>query len=131
MKLSVGEDKLVLTNLEGNSWSRFEVDWLFFTQYHSITDSVYSVSDDKLIKPMCSGSTTVGVGLANGKLLNLCLFGYFYFSLSLFMWYATSLSQGLKYPMKNSPVLTSRGILFTANGITQSHPIPHKLDMLI
>jgi hypothetical protein len=79
----------------------------------------------------CSGSTTVGVWLANGKLLNLCLFGYFYFSLSLFMWYTTSLSQGLKYPMKNSPVLTSRGILFTANGITQPHPIPHKLDMLI
>jgi hypothetical protein len=41
-----------LTNLEGNSWSRFEVDWLFFAQDHSITDSIYSVSDDKLIKSM-------------------------------------------------------------------------------
>jgi hypothetical protein len=25
-------DKPGLTNLEGNSWSRFEVDWLFFAQ---------------------------------------------------------------------------------------------------
>ena len=41
-----------LTNLESNSRSRFEVDWLFFTQDHSITDSIYSVSADKLIKSM-------------------------------------------------------------------------------
>jgi hypothetical protein len=45
-------DKLGLTNLGSNSRSRFEVDWLFFAQDHSLTDSVYSVSDDKLIKPM-------------------------------------------------------------------------------
>ena len=41
-----------LTNLEGNGRSRLEVDWLFFAQDHPITDSIYSVSDDKLIKPM-------------------------------------------------------------------------------
>jgi hypothetical protein len=41
-----------LTNLEGNSWSRFEVDWLFFAQDHRVTDLRYDVSADKLIKPM-------------------------------------------------------------------------------
>jgi hypothetical protein len=41
-----------LTNVEGNDWSRLEVDWLFFAQDHPLTDSVYSVSNDKLIKPM-------------------------------------------------------------------------------
>ena len=39
-----------LTNLESNGRSRLEVDWLFFAQDHSLIDSIYSVSNDKLIK---------------------------------------------------------------------------------
>jgi hypothetical protein len=45
-------DKLGLTNVEDNGQSRLEVDWLFFAQDYSLTDSIYSVSADKLIKPI-------------------------------------------------------------------------------
>jgi hypothetical protein len=45
-------DKAGLDKFKGTGWSRLEVDWLFFAQDHSIIDSIYSVSDDKLIKPM-------------------------------------------------------------------------------
>ena len=41
-----------LTNLQGNGRSGLEVDWLFFAQVEYVTDSIYSVSADKLIKPM-------------------------------------------------------------------------------
>jgi hypothetical protein len=35
-----------LTISEDNSWSRLEVDWLFFAQDHSITDSRSGVTAD-------------------------------------------------------------------------------------
>jgi hypothetical protein len=44
--------KLGLDKLKGNGRSRLEVDWLFFAQDDYVTDSIYSVSDDKLIKLM-------------------------------------------------------------------------------